>query len=312
MFEWCQSSGPGYVRHIFGIIDDSQLAGPANGLQGPAPDDSTGHDNDHGDLGQVQEEDQTSTARKEALRLRWIRNQEPRINLWDFKSEQPGAYCVYWPLGIMHRDLSWGNLGILQEARPKGVILDLDGATDKVSSNDWCQGTICFNAPAMVQLRQRIKKGIPERDLIGYGRIVDIYALGSCGTLLIKGKDPIWTQQLQDFSSTNMPEETREIKGAVAHGSSRISIASIKRLKSLSLSEGSCLLLSPRHAKDQKNIAPQPNQDETDPPKKRMASFQHTIRPLSEHTSRVCQQFKTDKAPLHTIGYHCPSLFEDI
>ncbi|KAL8777546.1 MAG: hypothetical protein Q9194_002497 [Teloschistes cf. exilis] len=125
----------------------------------------------------------------------------------DFKSEQPGAYCVYSPLvtgnwlqGIkhlhakrfMHRDLSWNNIGTLLGPTPKGVLLDLDKATDRASSKDWKQGTVCFNAPEMVRLRRSIEDGIPEKDLIGYGKAVDIWALGICGTLMIKGREPLW------------------------------------------------------------------------------------------------------------------------
>ncbi|KAL8665698.1 MAG: hypothetical protein Q9202_002008 [Teloschistes flavicans] len=147
---------------------------------------------------------------------------------WDFKSACPGAYCVYWPLvtgslrdilgsyrinfeaqvilfrdwvravdhlhsrGIMHRDLSWNNLGILLASPPKGVLLDLDGATDRTTSKDWSQGTLCFNAPEMITLKQHHDNGRSLSSIRGYDKAIDIFALGICGTVMLKGKEPIW------------------------------------------------------------------------------------------------------------------------
>ncbi|KAL9585422.1 MAG: hypothetical protein Q9212_001531 [Teloschistes hypoglaucus] len=128
---------------------------------------------------------------------------------WDFTSAHPAAYCFYSPLvtgclreileshdinleaqvilfrdwanglnhlhsrGIMHRYLSWNNLGIMLENPPKGVLLDLDGATDHKKSRGWTQGTLCFNAPEMIEMMQRHRKGILSKQL-GYDKAIDI------------------------------------------------------------------------------------------------------------------------------------------
>ncbi|KAL8779333.1 MAG: hypothetical protein Q9194_001509 [Teloschistes cf. exilis] len=83
MFDWCRVNGLGPIWHLFGIMTDDQLSGhdntpqgPANGPQGPAPDDSTGHGNDNGDPSHGHEEESSSNARKEALRLRWVHIQD--------------------------------------------------------------------------------------------------------------------------------------------------------------------------------------------------------------------------------------------
>ncbi|KAI4202312.1 MAG: hypothetical protein LQ350_002696 [Teloschistes chrysophthalmus] len=93
--------------------------------------------------------------------------------------------------GIMHRDVSWNNLGIMLGNPPKGVLLDLDGATDHKRSRGWTQGTLCFNAPAMIDMMQRHRNGT-STSLIGYDKAIDIWALAICGTVMITEKAPMW------------------------------------------------------------------------------------------------------------------------
>ena len=98
--------------------------------------------------------------------------------------------------GVMHRDITPNNLGVVSLDPPKGVILDLDGATREESSDDHLQGTIPFLAPEVIRLKQWSKRSPNVADQTAkpekYGPAVDIWALGLCAFMLCTGKVLPW------------------------------------------------------------------------------------------------------------------------
>lgn len=55
--------------------------------------------------------------------------------------------------GIMHRDISPGNLAITSFSKPRGIIIDLDAATTDSTSTDHMKGTLPFLAPEIIALK---------------------------------------------------------------------------------------------------------------------------------------------------------------
>ncbi|KAL9018169.1 MAG: hypothetical protein Q9185_004531 [Variospora sp. 1 TL-2023] len=136
----------------------------------------------------------------------------------NFDTKVPDAYCVYTPLasanlsnvikgyttdtiaklalfidylsglsylheqkGIMHRDVSPGNLAVTSLNEPRGIILDLDAATTSVSSTDHMKGTLPYLAPEIMALKNwdgSCKQPPPyEKDIDTWALALIMYAL---------------------------------------------------------------------------------------------------------------------------------------
>ncbi|KAL8700669.1 MAG: hypothetical protein Q9201_005324 [Fulgogasparrea decipioides] len=145
-----------------------------------------------------------------------------------FETKAPDAYCIYTPLalfnlstvimectpdttaksalftdylsglaylheqkGIMHRDISPGNLAVTSLHAPKGIILDLDAATTSISSTDHMKGTLPCLAPEIVALKawDRSKVGKPPPP---YEKNIDTWALGLLMYALYTGQSFAW------------------------------------------------------------------------------------------------------------------------
>ena len=143
-----------------------------------------------------------------------------------FDTKVPDAYCVYTPLaaanlsdvingyttdsiaksalftdylsglsylhekkGIMHRDISPGNLAITSLYEPRGIILDLDAATTSVASTDHMKGTLPCLAPEIIALKtwDGSCKQPPA-----YEKSVDTWALGLIMYALYTGQPFDW------------------------------------------------------------------------------------------------------------------------
>ena len=106
-----------------------------------------------------------------------------------------GLACLHGK-GVMHRDIKPNNLGVVSLAPPKGVILDLDGATRGKSSDDHLQGTIPFLAPEIIRLKQWSKLSAEVAEQTAkpeqYGPTVDIWALGLSAFMLCTGRLLPW------------------------------------------------------------------------------------------------------------------------
>ncbi|KAI4284778.1 MAG: hypothetical protein L6R38_001178 [Xanthoria sp. 2 TBL-2021] len=97
--------------------------------------------------------------------------------------------------GIMHRDISPGNLAVTSLQEPRGVILDLDAATISVTSTDHMKGTLPYLAPEIMALKQWDGAG---RQPPPYGKSIDTWALGLIMYALYTGQLFDWTS----FSAT--------------------------------------------------------------------------------------------------------------
>lgn len=96
---------------------------------------------------------------------------------------------------IMHRDINPNNLGILSLGDPKGIIIDLDSATDSPTSINHMYGTIPFLAPEVIALKQWRPDGSlsqSEQQPPPYERSVDIWALGLSMVVLLQEKPLSW------------------------------------------------------------------------------------------------------------------------
>lgn len=138
----------------------------------------------------------------------------------------PDAYCVYTPLaianlreiidfyipdtaaklalladylsglaylhdekGVLHRDLSAGNLAFTCLDNPKGIILDLDSAIKSETSRDHMQGTVTFLAPEVIKLKEWNRVGDQPPP---YGKSADVWALGLNMFALYAGQNFSW------------------------------------------------------------------------------------------------------------------------
>ena len=110
--------------------------------------------------------------------------------------------CHLHEKGIMHRDIKPGNLGITSFTSPRGVILDLDDATERKASTDHGKGTISFLAPEIIQLKQGRESS--------YGKAVDIWALGLSMYVLLSGLSSFsWRL----FGQSELPEQLEWVDG---------------------------------------------------------------------------------------------------
>jgi serine/threonine protein kinase len=96
--------------------------------------------------------------------------------------------------GIMHRDINLNNLAVTSFDHIKGVIINLDSATNHQASRDHYQGTIPYLAPEIISL----KEGKPT---ISYDKSVDIWALGLSLFSLHTAQPFLWNY----FSALNRP-----------------------------------------------------------------------------------------------------------
>lgn len=146
----------------------------------------------------------------------------------EFNIKYPGAYCVYSPLaiatlfdlqkrlyrnfaaqvilfldylqglaylhqnkGVMHRDIKPENLGVVSLRPLKGVIMDMDDATQIDFSNDHGKGTICYLAPEIIDLKL-LSGRIPSPQ--PYGKAVDVWALGLTAFVIVEGGLVKWNE----------------------------------------------------------------------------------------------------------------------
>jgi len=148
--------------------------------------------------------------------------------------EYPGAYCVYSPLalmdlyefrerlhtvvpgqisifmdylkglaylhskGVIHRDIKAQNLGVVSLNPIRGVILDLDDATQDNVSDDHMKGSVPYLAPEIVKLKLHTNAGQRPPP---YDKSIDVWALGLTMFLILEGGDANWLQ----FDSTIPP-----------------------------------------------------------------------------------------------------------
>ncbi|KAL9023145.1 MAG: hypothetical protein Q9196_007366, partial [Gyalolechia fulgens] len=86
-----------------------------------------------------------------------------------------GMSCIHDQKGIMHRDISPGNLAITSFNKPRGVIIDLDAATTDATSRDHMKGTLPLLAPEIIAFKFWKGTGSPPAP---YDKSVDTWALG--------------------------------------------------------------------------------------------------------------------------------------
>ncbi|MCJ1244814.1 hypothetical protein MMC30_002014 [Trapelia coarctata] len=144
--------------------------------------------------------------------------------VYHFETPIPDAYCVYSPLaagslrdvvtyhkidtyaqlalftdylrglsylhnqkGVMHRDINPNNLAVVSLDDPRGIIIDLDSATQSPTSKDHMRGTPAYLAPEIVDLKDGRK--VPPFD-----KSADIWALGLSMFDLYQGCFLLWAQ----------------------------------------------------------------------------------------------------------------------
>ena len=95
--------------------------------------------------------------------------------------------------GIMHRDVSPKNLGVLSFDPPRGILLDLDSATREEKSIDHMQGTMPYLAPEIIELKkQEEPSASPTQEPVPYSKGVDVWALGLSVFAFYVGHDFTW------------------------------------------------------------------------------------------------------------------------
>ncbi|KAL8767883.1 MAG: hypothetical protein Q9194_005864 [Teloschistes cf. exilis] len=96
--------------------------------------------------------------------------------------------------GIMHRDISPNNLGIDTCTPPRGVLIDLDRATDEPGSYDWRDMTISCMAPEVMMMKLEGTDPMAEHLFPCYERSIDIWALGISPGDMIMGGGYSWNR----------------------------------------------------------------------------------------------------------------------
>ncbi|KAL8774145.1 MAG: hypothetical protein Q9209_001253 [Squamulea sp. 1 TL-2023] len=166
----------------------------------------------------------------------------------------PDAYCVYTPLavanlkeiinaytpdvpaktalftdflaglshlhqkGVMHRDISPGNLAITSLQQPIGIIIDLDAATSDTYSSDHMKGTMTFLAPEIMDLKDWDKHRNGKQPPPLFDKSVDIWALGLNIRALYAGQPFHWisaqavTESVHNIFQTKLLEEIHRTK----------------------------------------------------------------------------------------------------
>ncbi|KAL8731002.1 MAG: hypothetical protein Q9166_003653 [cf. Caloplaca sp. 2 TL-2023] len=100
-----------------------------------------------------------------------------------------GLSYLHQQLGIMHRDISPGNLAVTSLQEPRGVILDLDAATTSVTSTDHMKGTVPYLAPEIIALKDWDSAG---RQPPPYEKSIDTWALGLIMYAMFTGQHFDW------------------------------------------------------------------------------------------------------------------------
>lgn len=122
--------------------------------------------------------------------------------------------------GMMHRDIKPNNLGIVSINPPRGIILDLDTATDEKFPTDHSQGTDRYKAPEIVGLMiaENKSNALSALDTLStldappssttpsiltpYDTSVDIWALGFCAIGMMHQWLQPWYEQDQNQEET--------------------------------------------------------------------------------------------------------------
>ncbi len=116
---------------------------------------------------------------------------------------------------IMHRDIKPSNLGVSSLHCPRGVIIDLDSATDLLDSTDHLQGTLPFLAPEIIKIKDyhglhSTPESLPPPP--PYSKSVDVWALGLSTIVLWTGKKFSWRSPALSVTETERRNDwvTRE------------------------------------------------------------------------------------------------------
>ncbi|KAI9883666.1 MAG: hypothetical protein M1823_004576 [Watsoniomyces obsoletus] len=109
---------------------------------------------------------------------------------------------------VMHRDIKPGNLGVTSIHGPRGVIIDLDSATDELTSTDHRQGTMAFLAPETIDLKEWDKAHPnPESPPPPYSKSVDLWALGLSTVVLWFGKGFTWRSRILSVTEAEQMDD---------------------------------------------------------------------------------------------------------
>jgi serine/threonine protein kinase len=92
-------------------------------------------------------------------------------------------------LGIIHRDLKFGNILVVQLHPLRVVITDFGHATISTNSQDHLKGTISYLPPEIIELKERSKdpNRIPPSPTIHWTYKSDVYSYGLVGWALRHG-----------------------------------------------------------------------------------------------------------------------------
>lgn len=99
-----------------------------------------------------------------------------------------GLAFLHEKKGVMHLDISPGNLAITSLEDPKGIIIDLDAAVKSEFCSDHSKGTLPYMAPEIIRLRI-------NRSNQPFEKSVDIWALGICMFDLSQGEFIWWGRE---------------------------------------------------------------------------------------------------------------------
>lgn len=99
-----------------------------------------------------------------------------------------GLAFLHEKKGVMHLDISPGNLAITSLEDPKGIIIDLDAAVKSEFCSDHSKGTLAYMAPEIIRLRI-------NRSNQPFEKSVDIWALGICMFDLSQGEFIWWGRE---------------------------------------------------------------------------------------------------------------------
>ncbi|OAG42717.1 hypothetical protein AYO21_03000 [Fonsecaea monophora] len=98
-------------------------------------------------------------------------------------------YSILHSFGIVHRDLKFGNILVVQLDPLRVVITDFGHATTFTNSKDHMKGTISYLPPEIIELKERSKdpKRTPPDPALRWSCKSDVYSYGLVGWALRHG-----------------------------------------------------------------------------------------------------------------------------